>query len=156
MLGGAAKIWQHTVAEVSQYNAEISIDFGYLWHKNLVSGVRPSYSWSFSDEIFQGVFFTRYYYPLKTFSPFIEANVGYSYRNIFSVIDMETFSVSESTLFGGKVGGAFFVAPKVTFDVFFFYDAFWSTIHNKSDLDFPSTKLKENSLGLGFGFQIFL
>ena len=163
MLGGGAAFSQITVAGASTFQADISANAAYLFHfgevaKNgsLAAGLRPSFTWNPTESVYKGVLFTRYYYHFKTVSPFAEFNLGYRHKNTFDAINQETFSITESFVWGGKLGVAFILARNVTFDTFFFYDKLNSTIHFLTDPPIPSSKTKDKSMGLGLGFQIFL
>jgi hypothetical protein len=163
MLGGGARFSQETISGQNSYQAEISVDAAYLLQfgspdksaGTLALGIRPSFSWDPTEAVYKGVVFARYYYNFKTVSPFVEINTGYRYKSSFDAINGEEFSYTESFVLGFKAGGAFYIAPHVTFDTFFFYDDLQSTIHFNDNL-FPSSKTSDQSLGLGIGFQIFL
>ena len=163
MLGGGALFSQITIAGASTYQAEITANAAYLFHfgeyakkGSLAAGLRPSFAWNPTESVYQFVFFGRYYYHFKTVSPFAEFNLGYRHKNTFDAVNQETFAITESFVWGAKLGAAFKLARNVTFDTFFFYDNLNSVTHFLTDPPIPSSKNKDRSLGLGLGFQIFL
>lgn len=154
LLGGDAKFWQQELFDEILYTAELNINVGYFWHKNFVSGVRPFFNFNSNDYTAGAIVFTRYYYHFKTISPFAEVGAGYSMRTIFWT-DGEVNSYTESTMLTARAGAAFFIAPKITFESYIFYDK--SNSRNYPQVEGVENSTSENyALGLGLGFQFFL
>lgn len=164
MIGGGAQFLGSTVAGQLTANIEISANAAYLFQLDkkgtennkgtIALGLQPSFSWDPSSDYYSAMVFSRYYYNFERVSPFIEVDLGLARKNIFSTSSGELSSYEESFVPGGKLGGAFYVSPHVTFDAFLFYNAFYTTV-NAIESQNSSQNFNYN-FGLGLGFQIFL
>jgi hypothetical protein len=165
MIGGGARFLGSSVSSQLTANIEVSIDAAYLvqldkkgTEKNkgtIALGLRPSFAWDPTSDVYRVTAFSRYYYNLERVSPFAEVDLGYRRQNNFSPSSGELSSYTVSFVPGVKLGGAFYISSHVTFDAYLFYDNFSSTnyILEPSEI---SSKSIEHAFGLGLGFQIFL
>ena len=156
LLGGSARFWQYNRSGESLYQIAASGDAGFFWHKNFVSGLRPTLSLTYSNRDFNTVIFTRYYHHFKTVSPYIEVNGGYGVLDFYRATNGELLSRTESGLIGARLGGAFWVTPRVSFDAFIYSTVLNSTVHNVQGSVGGSYQTRESINGLGIGFQILL
>lgn len=163
MLGGGARLFATGFSGEYTANVEFSANAAYLIQFNskedknngtLALGLRPSFEWDPVSETYSGVGFARYYYNFERVSPFVEFNMGYSFRNVYSTSSGALAQYEESFVLGGKIGSAFYISNHVTFDTFLFYDSFDTVIHLQ-DSGVSGTN-QQFAIGLGLGFQIFL
>lgn len=135
---------------IDNFSAGAGINYSRSKEEYDYEGVQKNFTTIFSFEPF-----VRYYFPLNFVTPFVEASVGFGgvYDKVESDnIDEPAKNKAPLSTFAGGVGVSFPIGMNASFDFMTGY----SHLKIVSDSDFSKTTIKQGTLGISFGFKIFL
>ncbi len=139
---------------------------GYFIMDNFAAGAGINYSRSKEEYDYEGaqkqfttVFsfepFLRYYYPLDFITPFVEASAGFGgvyYKTISEDINEPIKNNNPLSTFAGGVGLSFPIGLHASFDFMTSY----TRLKVVSENEFYESTNKQGTLGINFGFKVFL
>lgn len=153
LVGGNGEIYMERIgSSQGRVIAIIEPQAGYFFTKNFSAGIRLPMQFKSTEYGFDLHPFFRYYFSVSgKLVPFVEANLGYGWRYVSDVSN--DYSVTQGIRTGARAGGAYFLNPNVSLDVFLYYQ------YQKGNTVYPNGKTGTTAnqyLGVGFGFQVYL